>query len=268
MTTIVLLIGLLVGGEPFRFEPRPETVPLPEPRDAESAGNAATDSLLPVDIDVQHAPADSRPICYVHSVKKLCKPCEDFAEWWLQNCDQFELNVIPVEYESFNALPQWVRERGVPLAHYESERQATGWASTTWNEKTILATWKAANPGRGLTAGAMYVGSPMLDQISKYLPNGTRISIDLPRPMNVSLDDKTTLKYTRIAGTLVTENGKSAMKLDRPLPEIAAWRGVWKIGTTFGAQINELIFWDTDPPSVGVGTNRGLYRFEMKEVSK
>ena len=153
------------------------------------------------------------------------------------------------------------------MVHFESERTDTGWEARTWDAGKVVAQWTAANPKRSLIASApLYVGAPMLDQIAKYLPNGTRLTIELPRPMTVSLDDRTQLSYSKVSGQLVTANGKSVLKLDAPLPTIAAWRGVWKIGTTFGAQIQELIFWETNPPSVGVQSNRGLYRFTMEPV--
>lgn len=265
----LLLIGassIASAKEPFyTLEPRPQTVPLPEST-ADSAGNAAADGH-PADNDVLRAPADLRPKVFVHTVKRGCKPCETFAEWWLNNCDTFPLNVEPVEYESFDALPHWVLERGVPLAHFESERTETGWEARTWDPARVLGHWNDANPVRAkATAPPLYVGAAMLDQIAKYLPNGTRITIDLPRPMTVSLDDKTQLSYSKVTGQLVTANGKSVLKLDAPRPTIAAWRGVWKIGTTFGAQLEELIFWETQPPSVGVQTNRGMYKFTMEPV--
>lgn len=261
MTTIVLLIGLLVGGEPFRFEPRPETVPLPEPRDAESAGNAAVDSIEPTDTEVPHAPSDPRPICYVHSVKKLCKPCEEFAEWWLQNCDQFELNVIPVEYESFNALPQWVRERGVPLAHYESEKQATGWASATWNASTIVATWRAANPGRGLPAAPMAGASPF-DQIAKFTGSSGSFTFRPNSPISASLDDRTSLRYPSIQGRYTVENGVVTLKLDPPLPT-----GEYRKFMRFGFQITGGAGPENVTPKsmdVRIDTNRGPQRVTIQ----
>ena len=260
-----LLLLVVLGGEPFRFEPRPETVPLPSPPDAaESAGNAAAD-VTPADIEVLHAPADLRPLCYVHTVKRLCKPCDEFGDWWLVNCDEFPLNVVPVEYESFEALPQWVRERGVPLAHYESERQPTGWASATWNEKTILATWKAANPGRSLTAAAMTGASPF-DQIQKFTGAGGSFTFQPDQPIAASLDDRTSIRYPSIQGRYAVENGVVTIKLEPPLP-VGNYRKFLNFGFTInGARGPENV--TAQSADITIQTNRGDQKMKIEMEPK
>ena len=271
MTTLALLLMLALGNDPFRFEPAPmDPAKLP----AESAGNAATDGATGGAHDEQYAPADPRPLVYVHTVHRkgpgnpLCQPCEDFATWWLENCDTSPFQIIPVEYESFDALPNDVRERGVPLVQRQSEATKTGWAYEAWRgPEYLLKTWKAANPRKSLVpkpAARSLTGSPMFEQVIKYLPDGKRITIEPPKGLAVQLDDKTVLKYSRITGTVATANGKTRLTLDNPKPEIAAWRGVWRIGTTFGAQLLWFEFEDTTPPAVGVGSNRGNYRILME----
>jgi hypothetical protein len=256
-----LAVSVSPAGEPFRVEPRPLAVPLPdEPTTPgttpandstpDSAGNAATGDAKPNGPpgaqDERHAPADPRPKVYVHTVHRkdrflpsLCKPCDDFDEWWLANCDSSPFNIIPVEYESFDALPQWVREKGVPLVQRQSEATPTGWACEGWSGPEALErNWNAANPGARLRllasrgAGVPLTSASPFDQVQKFTGAGGSFTFKPDQPINAALDDRTSIKYPSIQGRYAVANGVVTLKLDAPLPV-----GNYRKWLNFGFQI-------------------------------
>lgn len=259
MTTLSLILAIALGAEPFRFEPLPDNVPLPIPivtPPSDQAGNARQEV---------HAPADPRPKIFVHTVHRkglnasrlppLCQPCETFAEWWLANCDTYPLNVEPVEYESFDALPQWVREKGVPLVQFPSKKQPTGWACSTWEPAKIVRLFDEANPAAPLT------GASPFDQVHKFTGPGGKFTFTPDAPINTALDDRTSLRFQSIQGRYTVRDGKVELKLEPPLPT-----GEYRKWLRFGFQITggggpENVTATT--ADVRIDTNRGPQRITV-----
>lgn len=276
MTTIGLLILLLIGGEePFRFEaapiePRPQSVPLPEPEKAkeqteppaDSAGNAATGPQSPGAHDGRHAPADPRPVVKVYTVRpQLCKPCEQYEEWWLANCDTARFNFELVEHENFDKLPQWVREAGVPLLHFDG--QGRKWCCPWRGIESFTGTWRRVNPGVTLAAATPKLTSASpFDQIAKFTGPGGRFTFQPDAPVSLSLDDRTSLRYPSIQGRYTVENGVVTLKLDPPLP-VGNYRKFLNFGFTItGAAGPENVTATT--ADVRIDTNRGPQRVTIQ----
>lgn len=141
-----LLASSLCAAE--RPVPTRPIVPIPESAEQHDARSGGTH-------DAASKPPDTRPRVYVHTVHRkgdgpaLCPPCEAFDDWWLENCETAPFNIIPVEYESFEALPPWVAEVGVPCVQYESESSSTGWRKREWyGLAELVKHWKQQNPKR------------------------------------------------------------------------------------------------------------------------
>jgi hypothetical protein len=160
-----------------------------------------------------------------------------FMEWYHTSADYCPFRVEVVEHESFDALPQWVLDRSVPLVHMPSTRSRTGWESFAWKgEDQLKSDWLAANLGKGIPKAAVAAGAglPPIDQLKKFLPPGTKITIEPPQGVVAKLDDNTALTIKKIGATVSYEGTEMVVTLQDPKPagsySIHTPIGTWDIG--------------------------------------
>lgn len=242
MTTISLLILLLLGAEPFRFDkpldPRPETVPLPSPtpEQVKEYGPELPPQAAPQDEnptvpqDAETSAAGARPVIRKHSTPG-CRPCLQL--------DKRIADGELAEFEFVDAPPEtWMQF--VPTLTFEGADGKT-YRFDWWSENSrdapaeFRAAWRRRNPAVALPPlayGAGTGGASPFDQIHKFTGPGGRFTFQPDQPIATQLDDRTSLKYPSVQGRYTVRDGKVELKLEPPLPV-----GNYRKFLNFGFQI-------------------------------
>lgn len=131
----------------------------------------------------------------------------------------------------------------------------------------LLKSFDYACPGarlKAVSASGVAVASSATEIVARFLPAGTVITVQTPTPVKARLEDGTIVSYQTIRGKVTHQNGIPAVAFDPPFPTVSAWKGWGPIGLRLGAQIQGAQYEDTSPPAVGINTNHGKFRMELK----
>ncbi len=227
--------------------------------------------------------SDNRPVIEVHTLhdglhshdkrhRRLCVPCDAFHDWEAGHRDDFPLRFELHNYASEQALPQKVRDKGVPMFHWLDGETGKKWDLVGWTDsETLLASYKQASKlpvaGESVTPLAMASGAPAagespVDLFSKFAGPG-KFSFTPDKPVGAYIDDATFIRYSQLKGSVKIVNGNPVVTIDQPYPEISAKKlGLWFRVDLMGAT-GQL---DAKPPTVTIEHSRGKYKLEIKEM--
>lgn len=217
---------------------------------AEELPAAVNDETQAGPHEAGNAPVSPRPVVFLYTISH-CAPCEQ-AKRAISRGELDGLQIIEKK------PPEWVTL--CPAWHWEAApgewKQAIGWRGPEW----LLG---LVQPPASATAIPANVSAPKsaADQLWKFLPAGTRITIEPPQPVKATLEDGTVVSYPRIVGVLGQQNGNPGLKLDPPLPQVSAR----KFFLRFGAQILGAEY-ESAPGVVTIETSRGKYSLKLEEV--
>jgi hypothetical protein len=223
------------------IEPIPMTEELPA---------AVNDETQAGPHEAGNAPVSPRPVVYLYTIPH-CAPCEQ-AKRAISRGELDGLQIIEKQ------PPEWVTL--CPTWHWESSpgewMQAIGWRGPEW----LLG---LVRPPTSAAATPANVSAPKsaADQLWKFLPEGTRITIEPPSPIKSVLEDGTIVSYSQISGVLSRVSGNPGLKLDPPLPTVSAR----KFFLRFGAQILGAEY-ESAPGVVTIETSRGKYLLKLEEA--
>jgi hypothetical protein len=128
----------------------------------------------------------------------------------------------------------------------------------------LIAEWKLANPGaelQTLAGSGPLAGASMPEQLSKFLPDGTVITIRPPAPVKALMDDGTIITFQQVTGTYTTRSGQPTLVLSPPLPGVSAKKYFFRFGATInGGQ------YEPDPGVIAIDTSMGRYRMKLEPV--
>lgn len=237
MNAIALLLMALAANDPFRFEPTnlPKPVELPtEETPADQTGNAATGASSRREQEVLHAPADPRPVVYLYTSAH----CSAGDQMRAANArgEFVGLNVVerePPEWYTLCPTFHWNGPDGRAWLYPRDGGKFTG-------VKGMLDSYDRTNPGarfkavasRGAEKPSQLTSASPFDQIQKFTGTGGKFTFVPDSPINASLDDRTSLKFSSIQGRYTVSNGIVTLKLDPPLPV-----GEYRKWLRFGFQI-------------------------------
>lgn len=220
-------------------------------------------------------PVDDRPkltIC----VEPGCRPCVAL----LKEIDAHKLAAFQIEIvrKESDDCPKWVEY--FPAAIFTDAQgrtmvmpQQDGGPDIKRPAPTaerIIAKWQELNPGTELRLAPLLPDDPLFSQLAtfvsmfeKFAPfvgsEGT-ITIQPKTPISASLEDGTTLRYSKVSGRYQMVGGIPSFTFDQPFPRVDAR----KLFLHIGAQVLDAQF---EPPStIAIGTSKGRYRFKMEKV--
>lgn len=125
--------------------------------------------------------------------------------------------------------------------------------------------WRFRNPSLSLPGAPALAGAGLDEQILTYLPTGTRITIEPPQPVRVTMQDGTVVNYSKISGKVQQLSGAVAIVLDAPQPTVTVRKGWGPLSLGFGAKIQSVEYVDQPVQSIAVGTSRGKFRIGLLE---
>lgn len=291
------------GGHPFRFEapiePRPETVPLPEPTSEQRKEYGP--ELPPDDLSPDDLPPDE------------LSPDETSSELPPEPASKESLPAVPHDAETsaagartltlvyFYSLPgcsAGPQVRGA-IARGEftdagldvQERPAPSWVTTCptfhwqlpdgrwwkypkagsseYSIQGMIAEFDRTVPGARLkatasraTGGSPITSSSPFDQIQKFAgPSGSFV-FRPDSPIAAQLDDRTSIRYPSIQGRYTVRDGFVEMKLEPPLPS-----GEYRKWLRFGFQIQGAAGPENltaTAADIRIDTNRGPQRVTIQ----
>lgn len=214
-------------------------------------------------------PTDDRPVVEVFSQLGPCEPCQRFEKWLKENGSKSAYR-FEVKRVHPNEMPDWISEMGGTPCFRFRTADGSNVAFSGWNgEEYLDKHYKRLNQkSEKLEPIPMTTPLPRpkpsavdAATISRFVGKKGTFALTPESPIKATLDDGTTLSYTKLVGTYEERDGQLVIDITEPAPKFRITR--WGFGVT-GA-INGAEYPGGKPGSIGVNTTYGRFNIVMEK---